>query len=409
MKFELFQGFKQSIAPGTGRKIRQLTSGPKLNYPLYYYIPSITSDGRYLVHHGVDAAGLQIWRLDLQTGEEFRLSNASGQDTHWFPWCIDKGPGVLDHRSVLNSVRNTLVYFDGRDAIQVHVESRETSKLFTLPDSRSFIGQNCITPDGEWLVYIHHDSKTLERMRQLPYWEARALSKNTALAAYNFSTGEIRNILFINSPIHHVLPCGLDGLVFCHPNTENGMLYTTLEGGFYTHLRTQEEDGLTVCHYVSTSRGLMYELSDESHSGHRAGIYDPETHKKVEVDLPTDFRYTHTGLDPDGKLWIFENEVAKYSDRTSAHELWFLEERSEHGSNRWKKLMGPWKNYRGGQSSHCHPQITADRNWLLFVGGETESQTNQIYLMDISDLTETLGISEPLGFPENSQAILCYH
>jgi hypothetical protein len=40
-------GFPRIAAPGTGRPAIQLTSGPAFNYPLYYYIPSITRDGRF--------------------------------------------------------------------------------------------------------------------------------------------------------------------------------------------------------------------------------------------------------------------------------------------------------------------------------------------------------------------------
>ena len=75
-----------------------------------------------------------------------------------------------------------------------------------------------------------------------PHFERRSLSRNTALCAYNFETGEHRDILYINSPIHHVLAYDKEHLVFCHPVTEDGMLLTSIEGGYYTHLRTQQRD-----------------------------------------------------------------------------------------------------------------------------------------------------------------------
>jgi hypothetical protein len=394
---QLSPTFREFLAPQSGRRIIQLTKGDAFNYPLYYYIPSFTRDGRYLIHHRADAQGVQIWRLELATGQQAQLSHGTGADTRWFPWCVDKGPGVLDHRSVLNVPGNSVVYFDGADAIEVDVESLERRLLFRLPTDRVATGQNCVSADGEWFVYIHHDKATSEKMRGLPYWEARVLSKGTALCAHHLATGEHRDLLFINSPIHHVLPSGSEGLVFCHPNTENGMLWTTLQGGFYTHLRTQDAAGRSVCHHLSTARGVMYEVSDSRGKGTLAGVYDPDTHWCYELPLPPEFGYTHTGWDPEGALWIFENESSRNGKESSTHELWFLREHVSGGMDEWVKLIGDWTNFGGGQSAHCHPQVTPDRNWLLFTGGDQETRSNQLHLLDISDLRPTEGIPGPMS------------
>ena len=49
--------------PETGRTIRQLTHGPANNYPLYYFIPSITADNRFLILHSERTGWVQLFRL----------------------------------------------------------------------------------------------------------------------------------------------------------------------------------------------------------------------------------------------------------------------------------------------------------------------------------------------------------
>ena len=97
---------------------------------------------------------MQLYRLNLHSGESVRMSRGTAPRNQWRPWCTEKGGGVLDHRSVLNVARNEVIYFDGNDVRLVDVETLEDKLLFTLPDDREAIGQNTVTPNGEWLVYI---------------------------------------------------------------------------------------------------------------------------------------------------------------------------------------------------------------------------------------------------------------
>ena len=66
---KLSDKFKRLKAPGTGRRAIQLTWGKGTCYPLYYFIPSLTRDMKYLVHHRAEAGQVQLHRLNLQTGE----------------------------------------------------------------------------------------------------------------------------------------------------------------------------------------------------------------------------------------------------------------------------------------------------------------------------------------------------
>jgi hypothetical protein len=392
--------FPRNHAQGTGRLTVQLTGGDAFCYPLYYFIPSLSGDESTLIYHRAEAGEVQLHALDLPSGASTQLTQAAADDTHWMPWCVDSGRGVLDHRSVLNPVRSEVVYFDGNDVRVVRFRSPSNSEradgagpvligdrlLFRLPDDRLAIGQNCVSTDGSWFIYIHHDRDSYAAIYPEDVFRPdRCGSQGTVLAAFNMDSGEHRDLVVINSPIHHVLPWKDDQFIFCHPATENGMLLTDLSGGWYTHLRTQDSKGGTVCHYVATERGIAYEVLGRS-DGVWSGLYDPATHKRYEFRLPESFGYTHTGRDPEGRLWFYETAIG------GRHELYALVHHDPDGSDEWRPLTGNWTTYGGGQKSHFHPQLTPDRRWVVMTGGDASSSTNHIYLLDVSDLSDTAGL-----------------
>jgi len=377
----IWDGFEQKCAPETGRKILQLTAGDATCYPLYYFIPTFTRDSRRLIYHKAQEDEVQVHVLDLVSGESLQLTHGSAQQTEWIPWCVDSGTGVLDHRSVLDIKAERLIYFDGNEVRCVDLDATNDRLLFSLSDDRVAIGQNCMSSGGDWFVYIHHDRDLFARI----YPDGnRSLSKGTVLAAYNLKTGEHRDLVIINSPIHHVLPLGRDAFIFCHPATESGMLLTDLNGGWYAHLRTQDEAGGTVCHYVATRRGIAYEVLGREDTV-LAGLYHPASHRRYEFALPSEFGYTHTGRDPEGTLWFFEN-------KSDVHDLRFLARHDPAGQDQWTRLTGDWPTYGGGQKAHFHPQVSPDRKWILMTGGAPETETNHLFLVDIADLDDTQGI-----------------
>ncbi|HPJ76785.1 MAG TPA: hypothetical protein PLS36_08105, partial [Clostridia bacterium] len=157
MKMNLYSGFKTEKDPETGRRLIRLTEWDAFCYPLYYFIPSVTDDERFLVYHRCNETEVQLWVLNLQTGEHRQLTHASNNanDAQWRPWCSPCKNGVLDHRSVLNTVNNNVIFFDQNIAIMINIETLEQKNLFTLPQHRYPISQNCVTSDGKWFVFSH--------------------------------------------------------------------------------------------------------------------------------------------------------------------------------------------------------------------------------------------------------------
>ena len=131
---------------------------------------------------------------------------------------------------------------------------------------------------------------------------------------------------------------------------------------------------------------MAYEILGRRDGRVLTGLYDPATHRRYEFPLPSSFGYTHTGRDPDGRLWFYENS------KKDCHDLQFLGSHSPDGEDEWLALTGHWPTYGTGQKSHFHPQVSPDRKWILMTGGDPDTETNHLFLVDISDLEETQGI-----------------
>lgn len=393
----LWNGYKNEVDKETGRKLIQLTDGNAFCYPMYYFIPSVTNDEQYMVYHRMDNNEVQIYSLELSSGKTLKLTDATYPETQWRPWCSKTPPGVLDHRSVLDSKNNRIIYFDGNNVMITPVNKSVPKNLFTIPKDRMPIGQNCVTPDGKWFVYIHHDRETYLEISASREWEfyypARTKSYETIVHAYAIDTGETHEVLRINSPIHHIFPYGNDHFVINHPVNESGMIFTSLKGGWYTNLRTKDAKGRMPCHCTSTKRGIAYEAY-QGHSDVVAGITDPFTHKRIEYHLPDSLGYVHTGHDSEGKLFFYENMKSDESG-VKLHNMYYLES-LYNNEPVFKKLLGHRESYiEKAQKAHFHPRLTPDRNYVIFTGGCADTKTNHIYLLDIHDLDETKGLTFP--------------
>lgn len=388
----LHDGFERVEAPETGRLAVQLTSGNAHCYPLYFYVPSITADSRYVVYHRAEGDHLQLYRLELATGKTAQLTHADSPDTRWRPWSAARYRGVLDHRSVLVPARNEVVYFDGNEARSVHVHTLKDRSLFRLPPEREPIGQNGYTPDGRRFVYI-------DAPRGSQYGEP---CRGAKVVVYNFQTGNQKVLCTIDAAIDHVVAYDNDHFVFSHPHKATGMMMTDLESGQWVRLR-HGDPGVegSVIHFQMTARGIAYEAPP----GVFAGLYDPLGRKRFEFTLPEHFGWVHTGCDPAGRLWFYEN--ANSFTNPKMHDLWFLAALDhDAGKHRWQRLSGHWECYGKGQRAHFHPRLTPDRRWLLITAGDQRSQTNHLFLLDVADLKDTEGISTGLLSAEGKNDLI---
>jgi len=68
--------WRDYLDPLTLRRVRQLTDSTAEDYHLYFYNPSVTPDGKYLIFISERTGESNLFRLDLQSGIIVQLTDA---------------------------------------------------------------------------------------------------------------------------------------------------------------------------------------------------------------------------------------------------------------------------------------------------------------------------------------------
>jgi hypothetical protein len=172
------------------------------------------------------------------------------------------------------------------------------------------------------------------------------------------------------------------------------MAWAEISSGQWTELRAGDP-GVKgdENHQCSTAQGITYEAFTFSKPGAIAdvitGLYDPFTRRRFEFRLPSAFGYTHIGYDPAGRLWFWEQHSKL------GHNLWYMESLDRQHGPVLRKLAGDWRILALKERNHMHPRMTDDRRWILMTGAD-EKHRAQVFLLDISDLKDSQGISRDL-------------
>ena len=83
--------------PLTSRQVLQLTDSRAEDYHLYFYNPSFTPDGKYLVFFSERTGVSNLFRLDLQSGIIVQLTDARPVRGEYWPF-TDAVKGVSSRR-----------------------------------------------------------------------------------------------------------------------------------------------------------------------------------------------------------------------------------------------------------------------------------------------------------------------
>src|SRR6185503_18744895 len=110
--------------PLTGRLVSQLTNSPAEDYHLYFYNPSITPDGKYLIFFSERTEVSNLFRLDLQSGLIVQLTDASPVRAEYWPF-TEAVKGVGACLAALGNHGQEAFYFEGTDLFAVEIESLE--------------------------------------------------------------------------------------------------------------------------------------------------------------------------------------------------------------------------------------------------------------------------------------------
>jgi hypothetical protein len=379
--------WKTGTDPETGRTIRQFTSAAANSYPLYYFIPTVTPDSRYLIFHSERSGWVQLYRLDLDSGEIVQLTDGHARDSGWAIWCEHHLRGIFNHLSALNGVRREVYYFQDEEIRSTHLDSLENRKVHALP-GRISIGQTGFSPDGRHFAFIHADGdgfrqaiadrEALLNMGQPFDHESWRNQVPATVGVIDTETGDYRDVIVLDFHVHHVFFLTNARLLINHTRGHNGMWTVNLDGSDVQELRSSNGHG-DVCHQVATEAGIYYE-ANAWQDGRRSvwfGRYDLASGTFDEIPLP-DVGYVHTGYDPAGRFLFVENQGER-------HEL--LSIHYPRDPERFQmRLLRRLSPIARGQRYHAHPFLAPDRRWLFFT--EVIDGFSQICAIPVADLVD---------------------
>jgi hypothetical protein len=345
-----------------------LTAGPAAHYPLYYYVPSITHDGRWMVVHRELDGDVQLARLDLHSGALDVFTRGRGQRCGWAMWCREDTGGIFAHLSCMDPGQGRAFWFEDGPGGQGDMEvwagalsDLSRVRIARLP-GRIPVGQSACSPDGRWLALLHaeHDfwrGRIAGRDRVLPDHEVWRAGTAVEAGLIDTLTGTYRRVAALDFHVHHVLFADASHLLLNHLPDGNGMWVLPLEGGLRERrvLRPPDDHG-RVCHQQVTPRGIFYEVFNAWTGDHptRAGLCEWPSGRCREFALPL-HGYTHIGRDPEGRRWFFEVAGKEY------HYLYSLEGDLCAGEAPSARILCKLPPYPGhGQRYHAHPFLGPD-------------------------------------------------
>lgn len=375
--------------PATGRQVRQFTSARANSYPLYYFIPSITDDGRYMVLHSERSGWVQLYRMDLSDGSMVQLTAARARDSGWAIWCEPRLRGVYNHLSAIDQQAREVYYFDEEGVRAVHLETLAGRSVWRMP-GRVSIGQSAVSPDGKHFAFIHTDRRNynevmadIAALRNMGFprpgdWRNRIPA---TIGVIDTASGAYRDVIALDFHVHHVTFADNRRLVVNHVQNANGMWVVNLDGTGRRPLRPADAHGAPI-HQVVTRRGIYYEAVDaEKKSGAKNwfGRYDLDTNRFEEVPLPDFDGYIHTGWDPDGRFLFFEHHG-------KTHELLSLHFPRVPAKSAFRKLRSMALYPVSGQRYHAHPFLSPDRRWMFYT--EVMDGFSQVCALEVADLAD---------------------
>jgi hypothetical protein len=381
--------------PQTGRKVTRLTDGRSNSYALYYFVPSVTPDGRFLVFHSERSGEVQLYRLDLTTGEIGQLTDGHTKDSGWAVWCEWHVDGIYNHLSSIHPVSGEVYYFQDDELRATNVGSFGNRLVGKLPPGRMSIGQAAFSPDGRWFGYIHTDAANYvaklrdreARTRAGAFsWESEhhtsfRNSVPSTLVLVDTATGAQRDVVTTDYHFHHVLFVDDRTILLNHPKECAGMWTIYIDGSNIRHLRPADAPGAhgaMVNHQVITARGIAYESVAYFPGGRQTyfGMYDTATDSFKEALLPAD-GYVHVGFDPAGRFEFTECAGPQ-------HELLAVHHApgGRLTTSLLRRLSSPAHD---DQRHHAHPFLAADRKQLYFTDWSPNGFA-QVCALDVADV-----------------------
>jgi oligogalacturonide lyase len=370
--------------PLTGRHVRQLTDSPAEDYHLYFYNPSVTPDGKYLIFFSERTGVSNLFRLDLESGAILQLTDAQPVRAEYWPF-TDAVRGVGSCLAALGNHGQEAFYFEGTDLFAVEIESLKRRQLLGLPaDRRPSMLQ--ASPSGETLVFATWDeSLFMERSQRADAGEKfpdeRFFQETTStIMRVDAIRGQAEEVLckekfWINHV--HVNPQNPDLILFCHEYSESPdrmWLLNAADGTcapipgqgadeWYQH-EFWSVDGRRVCFHGGSLR--------DSTQGFCGWCSSDGTNYTKAYHFTSGRAYAHYNLHPDGQTMVTDGE-ARPGCISKVHLI---------DGKQVFEVLCRHDSYTFGDDQRCHPHpsFTPDGRQVIFTSNRTG--TSNVYLTD---------------------------
>jgi oligogalacturonide lyase len=375
--------WRWSVDAQTGRRVQQLTSLGS-NYQLYFYNPSVTPDGRWLVFYS-DRSGLSnLFRLDLASGEIVQLSDSPPLRAEYWPFTPPiQGAGAV--LAALGEGGRTLYYFEGNRLLGVELDSLRQRQVLALPADRR---PSILHADsqGSTLVFATWDEALFGEYSQRAYAgeplpdEAFYQQTTSTIVRVDTASGQAEEVL--RRPafwINHVLvrPGRPHHILFCHEFTRqpDRMWLLDTRSGACAPVPGQAADEWYEHEFWSADGERICFHGGWKGQRERAfcGWHVPESGQTERFEHTTPGRgYAHYNMHPSGQAMVTDGE---------AHPGCISKVHLRDGQQVFEVLCRH-DSYEPveDQRAHPHPSFTPDGRRVVFTANHG-GQSN-IYLVD---------------------------
>ena len=370
--------------PLTGRRVRQMTDSRAEDYHLYFYNPSVSSDGKYLVFYSERTGISNLFRLDLETGVIVQLTDARPLHAEYWPFTAPI-QGVGTCLAAIGNQGHEVFYFEGTDLFAVEIEGLERRQLLCLPEDRrpSMLQANT---SGETLVFATWDEALFMERSQRAYAgesfpdESFFQETTSTIVRVDSASGEAQEVLrkekfWINHV--HVNPQNRDLILFCHEYSSLPDRMWLLDivnqacepiavqgpDEWYEH-EFWSSDGQRICFHggsrLDPTQGFCGWCSTDG------------TDYRKAYHSTSGRAYAHYNLHKDGQAMITDGE-ARPGCISKVH---LIEDKQAF------EILCRHDSYTFGDDQRCHPHpsFTPDGRQVIFTSNRTGTST--IYFTD---------------------------
>jgi len=368
----------------THKRVRQLTDSTAEDYHLYFYNPSVTPDGKYLIFISERTGISNLFRMDLQNGEIVQMTDARPARAEYWPF-TEAVKGVGSCLPAIGNRGQEVFYFEGTDLFAIEIEGLKQRHLLSLPVDRrpSMLQAN---PSGDTLVFATWDESLFMERSQRAYSgehfpdESFYQETTSTIVRMDTVTGQADEVLckekfWINHV--HVNPQNHNLILFCHEYSSSPDRMWLLDVAnqkcapipgqgadeWYEH-EFWSADGQRVCFHGG--------LTSDNTTGF-CGWCSPDSASYTKAYHSTSGRaYAHYNLHLDGQTMVTDGEarlgcISKVHLRDGIQEFEVL---CRHDSY----------TFGDDQRCHPHPSFTPDGKQVIFTSNRTGS--SNIYLTD---------------------------